>query len=181
MQVAGSSGYVPRGITIATSTDTLVFTGVTTGGIGVFSLPAAGGAVTPIAAGSPFVDPSGVATDPAGNIYVADTTAGGSHRADVFKITAGVVSVLAPDIYVGYPAGVAFSSSTQAVVVSGLLSVGGPDTLSSISPSGVITPFLSTGLSTLEAAAGLHRASIANAFAFVDSAGDGTDAVYVIK
>jgi hypothetical protein len=185
--VAGTANLFPRGLTItsANGSDTVVFTGIdgTTGAPGAFSIAAAGGAATKIADGSPFVDPSGIAVDTAGNTYVVDTEAAASHRATILKIdTTGATTSLATDLFVGYPAGIAVAQDGAHLIVSGLAAGGGADTVSSYAiAGGAPTPVVSSGLTALFNAAGLHRAATANVYAFVDSAGDGTDAVYAIK
>ncbi len=130
--VGGSSGIYARGLTVAQigSTDTLVFTGVnSTGQAGVFTLSAGGGTAMTIVAGAPFVDPSGVAVDSNGDYFVVDVTAGGSHRADVIKVSGTTPSVVLSDLFVGYPAGIAASETNGSIVLSGLASASGPDTL----------------------------------------------------
>jgi sugar lactone lactonase YvrE len=185
--IAGTGDLLPRGVTITNdgSEDTLVFTGIdgTTGAQGVFKIAPAGGTATTVAEGSPFVDPSGIAADALGNFYVMDTEAAASHRGALIKIAStGVASALVTNLWVGYPAGIAVTLDGEGLIVSGLAGAEGPDTISSFPVLGdASTPFVPTGLSGLSNAAGLHRAAKANFFAFVDSAGDGTDAVYAIK
>lgn len=183
-QVAGSGGIYARGITVSTSggSDTLVFTGVNgSGQAGLFTLAAGGGTAMTVVAGAPFDDPSGVTEDSSGNYFVFDVTAGGSHRADVIKVAGGTPSVVMSDLFVGYPAGITMNGAGNSIVLSGLAAPSGPDTLTVVSATGQMSPLVSSGLSKLSNAGGLHRAANANVYAFVDSAGDGTDAVYVIR
>lgn len=182
--VAGSGGIYARGLTVQQggSGDTLVFTGVNGGGqAGLFSLAAGGGTAMTVAAGAPFDDPSGVTVDSNGDYFVFDVTAGGSHRADVIKVAGNTPSVVLSDLFVGYPAGITTSATGGGIVLSGLAAASGPDILSVVNASGQSSPLVSSGLSNLRNAGGLHRAANANVYAFVDSAGDGTDAVYVIR
>jgi hypothetical protein len=185
--IAGSTGVYPRGITVETSgsADTLFFTGSLSGIATVFSTPTAGGTPTKIANGA--IDPSGIAADSSGNLYVVDTTGGPGGIASVLKVAMGAstTSVLLAGTYVGYPAGIAVDSAGN-VILSGLTAPNGNDVLSSISSAGAATPFLTdaaslTALGKLTGAAGLHKASAANVYAFVDSAGLPSDAVYAIK
>ena len=182
--VAGSGGIYARGLTVAKggSGDTLVFTGVNgSGQPGLFTLTAGGGTAMTIAAGAPFDDPSGVTVDSNGDYFVFDVTAGGSHRADVIKVAGNTPSVVLKDLFVGYPAGITTSETAGSIVLSGLAAASGPDTITVVSSTGQSAPLVSSGLSSLNNAGGLHRAANANVYAFVDSAGDGTDAVYVIR
>jgi hypothetical protein len=183
--VGGTPDYQPRGITVGTTgtSDTLFFTGndQATGAPGVFSVSSSGGTVANVIEGAPFVDPSGVAVTSSGDVYVLDTVAAGSHRGAIIKGSGGTASAVASNLWVGYPAGIALNQGGTGLVVSGLSTASGPDTISSVTLTGTSTPLITTGLANLSNAAGLHRASNANVYAFVDSAGDGTDAVYVIK
>ncbi len=182
--VAGSDGIYARGLTVDKSggSDTLVFTGVDSSGrAGLFTLAAAGGTAMTVAAGAPFDDPSGVTVAPNGDYYVFDVTAGGSHRADVIKVSGGAATAVIADLFVGYPAGITMNAAGNAIVLSGLASASGPDTLTVVDALGQASPLVASGLSSLTNAGGLHRAANANVYAFVDSAGDGTDAVYVIR
>jgi sugar lactone lactonase YvrE len=185
--IPGSTGVYPRGITVekSGSADTLFFTGSLSGTATVFSTPTAGGTPTKVASGA--VDPSGIAADSSGNLYVVDTTGGPGGIASVLKVAMGAstTSVLLAGTYVGYPAGIAVDSAGN-VILSGLTAPYGNDVLSSISSAGAATPFLTdatslTALGKLTGAAGLHKASAANVYAFVDSAGLPSDAVYAIK
>jgi hypothetical protein len=182
--VAGSGGIYARGLTVDKSggSDTLVFTGVNGSGQGgLFTLAAGGGTAMTVAAGAPFVDPSGVTVDSSGNYFVFDVTAGGSHRADVVKVAGGTPSVVLGDLFVGYPAGITTPETAGSIVLSGLAATSGPDTITVVDSAGKSSPLVSSGLATLHNAGGLHRAANTNVYAFVDSAGDGTDAVYVIR
>lgn len=183
-QVSGSGGIYARGITVSSSggSDTLVFTGVNgSGQAGLFTLAAGGGTAMTVVAGAPFDDPSGVTVAPNGDDYVFDVTAGGSHRADVIKVSGGTATAVLTDLFVGYPAGITMNDANNAIVLSGLAAASGPDTITVVTATGGMSPLVSSGLSSLSNAGGLHRAANANVYAFVDSAGDGTDAVYVIR
>jgi sugar lactone lactonase YvrE len=184
--VSGTADLLPRGIAIDSSSgkDTLVFSGIDkkTGVQGVFEIAVGGGTPDTLAEGAPFVDPSGVAVDSQGNVYVTDTLAAKSHQGEILKIDKGAAASFATDLWVGYPAGIAFTLDNKGLIVSGLATSEGPDTISSfLVPSAKQGTFVSDGLKDLSNAAGLHRAAKVNIFAFVDSAGDGTDAVYVIN
>jgi hypothetical protein len=138
---------------------------------------------TTLAEVAPFADPSGVTADSNGNVYVMDTQAATSHRASIIKVNAaGAASVFSSDLFVGYPAGISMTADATQLVVSGLDTGEGPDHVASFPTiGGAPTPYVSSGFSMLSNAAGIHRAANVNVFAFVDSAGYGTDAVYAIK
>jgi hypothetical protein len=180
----------PRGLVVLrqNGTDSLYFTGTdhTNGKAGVFRVATAGGAVTPIAEGAPFVDPSGIAAASSGDLFVADTLiAAGLHQAAIVHIAAGsgtantIPSALGP----AYPLGVALVAGDTRLLVSGLDPMAGTDTVLAYDVTTLAaSPYVeSIGAKPLDGAAGLHRAPGSDTLAFVDSAGDGSDAVYLIK
>jgi DNA-binding beta-propeller fold protein YncE len=181
-----SKDVEPRGLAVAASgsMDVIVFTGrdPSDGAPGVFRMPASGGMATVVAKGAPFVDPSGVAVAANGDVFVADTIAAPSHHGNLFKVSGGAVSPVAASLTVGYPAGVALACGDAAVWVSLVAGSPGRDAVTSYDPGTMAaTGSVTAGLTTLSAPGGLHRAAGVGVFAFVDSAGDGSDAVYVIK
>ena len=181
--LAGSQGLRPRSLdTVAfEGVDYVYFTGIGAEGPGVYSLPAAGGTATSVAAGAGFIDPAGVAVATNGDVYVIDTVALGADQARVLLIQSGeaVPVTFVTGLLVGYPAGVALSLDETTLFVSGFDPVKKGDALIQIDlPNKAITYYTSDGttdLSVFEEAAGLHRAKAKNSFALVDSkAGGGT-------
>jgi DNA-binding beta-propeller fold protein YncE len=176
----GSEGFRPRGLEVATEGvgDMVYFTGKDSlGNAGVFSIPAAGGSVTPIVAGTPFVSPSGIAVAANGDIYVADAVTLSSSTATVYKIAKGAnnATELFTGIAVGYPAGIALDEKDETLLISGLSQATLTDVVVLLNLAAMTTT-LYTGdatvdISKFEESAGLHRAKKANSFAWADSRG----------
>ena len=97
------------------------------------------------------------------------------------RLSGGTATAVLTDLFVGYPAGITMNDANNAIVLSGLAAPSGPDTITMVNAIGQMSPLVASGLSSLSNAGGLHRAANAKVYAFVDSAGDGTDAVYVIR
>jgi hypothetical protein len=175
--LGGTDGYLPRGLAINGSD--VVFTGIdpANGKAGVFSIAGAGGNVTTILEGDPFVDPSGVATSGSAT-FVVDTIASGYHGT-IFAVTGANAVPIATNIYAGYPAGIAVTSDGQTLLASSAAGAGGQllkvaiggGTASSVAPGAIATS---------TEPAGLRRAHGGCAYAFVDSAAGGTGAVYLV-
>jgi hypothetical protein len=177
--VAGSKDVQARGLEILSDngSDTIFFTGrdVTDNKPGVFKLPAAGGTVSVVAKGAPFIDPSGIALASDGTAYVIDTVASGGHTAQVFKVsTTGTVTpqpVTYPNstlpITVGFPAGVALSVDGTSIYISGRNPADLTDSLITITGA-TVTTLANPGFVE---GAGLHRAKNVNVFAWADSDG----------
>ena len=160
-------------------------TAASDGSVGVFSIPASGGAVTTIASGAPFVDPSGITVSAdGGTLFVVDTRAAGSGRAQVIKVVGGVATVFLAAASVGYPAGVALVQDGSALLVSGLDPTSGTDAVwrydatAATAPAG--TPF-TKGISGFSEPAGLHRAKNGDSYAWADSVANGTGTVFVLS
>jgi DNA-binding beta-propeller fold protein YncE len=184
--IMGTTGYSPRGLEVHQSngTDEIYFSGRDSAGVpGVFKVATGGGTPSALASGSPFVDPSGVAVSAAGDVYVADTSNAETRSASILLVKGGTTSVLASDLRVGYPVGIALAKDDKTLFVSGL----NPDTLNDI----VFAVDVATkGVSTYEGSAenkinqffepaGLHRAKKLNVFAWADSKAAG-GSVYVL-
>lgn len=98
IEVAGEPGLYssPLDATINADGTTIYFTALGDQGNGVFSVPAAGGAETILAAGVPFVTPQGLdisSNDDA--LYVADAEASGSGQIYVVRLADGSVKPVA--------------------------------------------------------------------------------------
>jgi sugar lactone lactonase YvrE len=185
--IMGTTGYSPRGLEVLQKdgTDEIYFSGRDTAGVpGVFKVAAGGGTPSALASGSPFVDPSGVAVSAAGDVYVADTTNAESKFASVFVVKGGTTSVLAEELRVGYPVGIALAQGDGTLFVSGL----DPETLTDlvlaidVSTKSVAryTGSMENNIGLFEEPAGLHRAKRSNVFAWADTkAAGGT--VYILR
>jgi DNA-binding beta-propeller fold protein YncE len=186
--LSGSEDTIPRGLEITKegSADVIYFTGTdkTDGQPGVFKIPVTGGAVTVVAKGAPFVDPSGIAIAADGTLYVADTIAAASQLANIIKVApGGAATPFLSDLKVGYPCGVALSGDDGTLLVSALDPAKGTDVLLQID-IGTAMPHdpVSSGIDTFYESAGLHRAKAKNVFAWADSsAGPNGGRVFVVK
>lgn len=181
----------PRGVTVVAESngDQVYFTGIdkATKLAGVFKVAAAGGGVTTIASGPPFVDPGGVAVAANGDIYVVDTDGSGTRLGNVILVKAGAASEFVSNLQVGYPAGIALMKNDSTILVSGLDPTAQSDVVHQVE---VATKAVTTNtFGTINAyaeAAGLHRAHNVDVFAWADSKATpggmtGTGTVFVIK
>jgi DNA-binding beta-propeller fold protein YncE len=184
-KITGASGYRPRGVVVMTESNTeqIYFTGKepTTGQAGVFKLPLAGGAVTVVAKGAAFVDPSGVAVASDGTAYVVDASDPEGSSARLLKVSAGTVSVMLGSLAVGYPAGVALSQDEKTVLVSALDPQKRTDAVLRVPVAGGEFETVSSGIDTFQEPAGLHRARNADTFIWADSRANAGGTVYVIN
>jgi len=177
--LSGSELTEPRSLEITKEggVDVIYFTGrdKTDGAVGVFKMPASGGAITVVAKGDPFRDPSGVAVASDGTLYVADTIASISQKANIIKVTkAGVASTFLQNLTVGYPCGVALSKDEKTLLISALDPVKKTDALLQVDLGTMVTSVFTTGIDTFSEAAGLHRAHDVNVYAWADSSASAT-------
>jgi len=180
--LGGTEGYVPRGLEV-NGTD-IYFSGndKADGAPGLFKIPASGGAVTVVAKGAPFNDPSGVAVTKSGDAYVLDTVAAASRLALVIKVSGTTASTFVSDLGVGYPGGIALSQDESAILVSGIDPLKGTDAVYRIviSASPTIATF-TTGIDKYGDSAGLHRAKNADIYAWADGLAGGNGTVFVLS
>jgi hypothetical protein len=175
--LAGTEDAIPRSLEVVEEAgkDVIYFTGTdkSDGQAGVFKIAASGGALTVVAKGGLFRDPSGIAIAKDGTVYVADTISSDSETADILVITpGGAPTQLLSGIRVGYPCGIALTKADTALLVSAL----DPSTLTDI----VIIVDLSSktpstiapdAINKFSEAAGLHRARNTDVFGWADSSG----------
>jgi sugar lactone lactonase YvrE len=179
--IAGTEGYNPGGVEHVAGTT--YFTGKKDGAAGVFKV--AGGAVSPVATGAQFVDPSGVAVSKKGEVYVVDSGNGGvgspQALASVIKAAPGPVEVLRDGIRVGHPAGIALIPDETALLVSALDTGKGTDVVYRIELGDRSLKLFEKVIGDFTESAGLHRARNAGVFAWADSHAGGSGTVYVLK
>lgn len=181
--LVAAEGFAPRGLEVLAGAegDEVLFTGRSPadGQPGLFKLVS--GAVTTVAKGAPFVEPSGVAIVDANMMFVTDTDGSGDGLGAVIMVMGGTASVLASGIGVGYPAGIAVTASGNTVLVSGIDPSTKRDVVYLID---VTTKAITTYNDTIGAnveSAGLHRAKNSDVFAWADlSAGATGGTVYKI-
>jgi sugar lactone lactonase YvrE len=187
--ITGANGYRPRSVQVVAngSADDLYFTGTdpTNGKAGVFMVAAAGGSVTTVLEGAPFVEPSGVAVATDGSVYVLDSLTAHTGAATILKVSgtpAAASTVTTANA--GYPGGIALLCDGSSLLASTLDPAKYTDVVLEINTTTpTMTTPLTTGVSGLYEAAGIHRAAKANIFAFVDSGSTGpmTGQVFVVK
>lgn len=183
--VPGGEGWLARGLEIvgdAAGEELILFSGRDPEGgqPGVFRLPARGGQVSAVAKGAPLVDPSGVAVNDEGDLFVCDTLAGPGGTAAIFRIEDGFVSPLVAGLHAGYPCGLALTRDAAALLVLTRSAARRADE--------VVRIDVATGArSTIVAVApghdepgGLHRAKDADVFALVDHEAQENGAVFLL-
>ena len=182
--VTGTIGFQPRGVVIAavgtpTPADLLYFTGSdpVTGEANVYTLaPGSSAAPTAVlsAPGTGLNDPSGIAVDSNGNIYVVDTAGtdlGPGGTSSIFSIGQGQSfgGTIVSGLQVGYPAGLAVSGTT--LYVAGRSTIDGSDLIIQIDTGSdtVTTTSAPSGISSGVEPGGLHLGSAVGTVDFVDA------------
>jgi len=121
--VPGTETRAPRGLDVVRQGDgdVVYFTGTdpANGAVGLFQVPAAGGTVTTVAEGSPFVSPDSVVVTAQGLAYVSDQGSGPGHG-EVFRVSGGTVTPVLTDLHLGAPAGVTLTGNDATLLVSSI-------------------------------------------------------------
>jgi hypothetical protein len=178
-ELGDTDGMLPHGLEV--SGDTLYFTGVSKGVPGVFKMGLGGGAVSTIASGAPFKQPSGVAIASSGDVYVVDAVSTNALGGRIFKVTpSGSSSVYLDNIAVGYPAGIVFNQAETELLVSARDTAKGTDAVLVVDVASRAVSEFTTGIDSFVDPAGLHRAHSADIFAWADSTASKAGTVYVI-
>jgi hypothetical protein len=167
-----TAGYQPRGLDVVKQTegDMVFFSGIdaTSKEPGLFSILTAGGGVSAIVKGAPFIDPSGVAVGK-DQTFVTDSSEEGTSLSSVIVVK------------VGYPAGVALSLDEKTLYISGLDPDTGFDTVYVVEVSSKdIQKYAKGGIETKVDALGLHRARNADVFAWSGANGTKNGTVFKI-
>jgi hypothetical protein len=173
----GTAGKQPVGVAVArlNGTDVVYFTGREPNGAGaVYSLPAAGGAATTVFVGNPLVDPSSVAVTDDGAVYVSDSANGGA----VYQLKGNTATLIRGGLTGGFPAGLAVSRDGTGLSIAARGAASRIDRVDLVTTAG--TSF-SAGLELGNDPAGLHRAVLAEVYAFVDQSAGPSGAVYLLK
>jgi DNA-binding beta-propeller fold protein YncE len=173
--VSGTETTIPKSVEI-TGSD-LYFTGIISkeGGV-VLKVPLTGGSPSKLAAG--LMDPSGIAVSESGTVYVVDSIGAESRQATVLRISGDFVDVLASDIPVGFPAGIALSKDESVLLVSGLHK--GLDAVYRVDIANKTITLSSAGIDKFHESAGLHRAKNKEVYAWADSLANKSGTVYVL-
>jgi hypothetical protein len=182
----GTEGMRPRGIDVHKDADaeTLYFTGTdpATGERGVFRVLSAGGAVSALAKGAAFKDPSGIVVSEKKVAYVCDTTGTESEVATILSIDdAGNVATVVSNIRAGYPCGIALTADEGFLFVSSIDPSTETDVITRIKVDTKDVDYLSQGIDQFTESAGLHRARNADSYAWADSKANGMGTVFTVK
>lgn len=186
--MTGSEGTRPRSLDLVqeNGADVLYFTGLDDQGQpAVFRMEASGGSATVVHAGAPLSDPSGLAVANNGTIYVADSQAAIDGSGAVVRIENGTATVIAGEMALGFPAGIALELDGSALYVSGFQ----PEKATSmvyrvtLADNAVVT--FDDGIAQNIESAGLHRAHQTNVYAWANADGKKSKpsggAVYVLR
>jgi DNA-binding beta-propeller fold protein YncE len=167
--VAGTEGTAPRALEVANEngSDVTYFSGVSGGKPALMKIAASGGRLHVLIAGSPLVEPGGIAVTKEGKIYVADRLGGGYGLATVFEIDGDRID----KIVGGFRAGDAVIGATLLMDESALLiSALAPDKDSAqvlvITLPGLKKFIVNKTIGDNTGSGGLHRAHNANVFAW---------------
>ncbi len=117
------------------------------------------------------MDPSGIAVTKDGTVYVSDF-GGEDQSAGVIEIKSGTARIIASDLQLGAPAGIALSAEDNILYVSGNSDDSGNSTVFTITlSSGEMAEFNGGGIGNNVESGGVHRAHNANVFAWANSGG----------
>lgn len=160
----------PAGVAVSADGQTVYITGFETasGQPGLFSASVGGGAVTAVAKGSPFSNPSAVTITADGTLYVVDTTALGPKLGAVIKVSGATATKFTTQaLTVGFSAGIAPDGvGSNDLLVTGNTGLGS-GFISNVSTAGAATP-ITVGTPLFDPAT-IHRAANVSAWVTVDS------------
>jgi hypothetical protein len=180
--VPGTEGYRPAGIVIGRQRgeEVLYFTGhdPASGQGAVFRIASSGGAAQRLASFGVESEPGGVTVANNGDLYVADH-AGASAR--VLRVRSGKVTVYVTDIGLGFPAGIALTSDSRTLLISGLDMHTKHDVVYSVDVGNKKLGRFTEGIATFSESAGLHRAHDVDVFAWADSQALDSGTVYTVR
>ncbi|MCB0095082.1 MAG: hypothetical protein KDE50_25995 [Caldilineaceae bacterium] len=175
MPLSGSENSAPRGVEVMkeNEADVIYFSGKNPadGQPAIMELSASGGALSVIAAGTPLIDPVGIAAGSSGALYVVDRGAAGV--GSVLRVENGAVDTIAASVRTGQFPGAALNLDESALLIS---------TLDAQKDSAqVLVTVLASGeqvivnkvIAANNGAGGLHRAQATNTFAWADSTNSG--------
>lgn len=171
----GSELVHPAAVSIDMSGDNLLVSGQQRNAMGdvrraLFRVPRTGGSATVLT--NDLVDPSGVSQSSSGSIICHDTRRGGARSATAVTVEGSTATPVAGNLVAGYPAGLAYAVTGNAVLFSGADPQNGGGLLTfATGTMAMAPPSLSAGMMT---PLGLHRARMTNAWSVADEAAGGT-------
>jgi sugar lactone lactonase YvrE len=169
--VPGTEGRSARGLDVVG--DDVYFTGTDpgSGAAGLFRVSVAGGAVTTVAAGPPFVSPDSVVVDGKGVAFVTDQGSG-SGQGLVLRVANGDVRPLLSGLRLGAPAGVTLVHDDATLLVSSVDPLTHADQVLFLELAGGGTATRVIGES-LDSSGGLHRSRDGAVLAWADTSRGG--------
>jgi sugar lactone lactonase YvrE len=188
--LSAADGTMPKSLTLVElgGKERIFFTGVDPDDEtipAVMSMSADGSDFEVVLRGEPLVDPSGIAVTKSGTIYVADSNADALGNAAIVTIVDGEASLLASDLRVGFPAGIALDFEETALFVSGLSKEASSSLVYHIGLDSKEITTIDDGISHNSESAGVHRAHKADVFAWANADGSNEEpaggTVYLLK
>lgn len=180
--VPGTEGYRPAGLVVSErrGEEVLYFTGhdPETGEGAVFRISTGGGEAHRIASFGADSEPGGVAVAENGELYVADHAGAGAR---VLRVRDEEVREYVKEIGLGFPAGIALTSDSRTLLISGLDPETKHDVVYSVNLASREIGRVTQGISAFRESAGLHRAHDTNVFAWADSQANDSGTVYTVK
>ena len=169
---SGTEGRAPKGLDVVSDggADVVYFTGTdpANGNLGLFRVPAAGGAVTTVAAGAPFVSPDSVVVSARGVGYVTDQGSG-TGKGQVIRVSEGAVTPVLSDLRLGTPAGVTLAPGDGTLLVSSIdASTSSDQVLFLHLASGTTAAAAKVVGANKDSSGGLHRAHASPVLAWAD-------------
>ena len=170
--LAGTEGRSPRGLDVVREggADIVYFTGLdpADGAPGLFRAPVAGGPVTTVAEGAPFVSPDSVVVTAGGVAYVTDQGSG-KGKGKVLKVSDGKATPVLSDLRLGTPAGVTTVNDDATLLVSSIDATSLSDQVLFLDLSSGKTAAATKVIgANKDSAGGLHRAHAAPVLAWAD-------------
>lgn len=185
--LAGTDMHHPRGLDVTQSggADVIFFTGddPATGQGGVFTIAAAGGAITTVAKGTPLLTPVGIVVAKDGTVYVSNPLAFAANApaGGLFQIVAGKPTQLVGGLRLGYPAGIALTLNNSLLLASGLDADKGTAVVYAVNLTSKVLTTYNQGISANTGAGGVHRARNADIFGWCGTAVGSAGTVYRIQ
>ena len=180
--VPGTEGYRPAGVVIGKhrGEEVLYFTGrdPDSGEGAVFRIASSGGAAQRLASFGADSEPGGVTVANNGDLYVADHAAAGAR---VLRVRGGKVTLHVTDLALGFPAGIALTSDSRTLLISGLDVHTKHDVVYSVDLGSKELGRIKDGIAGFSESAGLHRAHDVDVFAWADSQALESGTVYTVK
>ncbi len=170
----GTEGRSPRGLDVTRpaggDADVIYFTGTdpADGSRGLFRVPAAGGEVTTVADGPPFLAPDSVVVAADGVAYVSDLRTG-SGQGQVLRVAGGSVTPVLTGLHLGAPAGVTLVDDDATLLVSSIDPITRSDQVLFLDLATGRTDIATDVIGTnKDSSGGLHRARNAPVLAWAD-------------